>query len=84
MSSNSVCNHTRDKQIITYYHWHDYRSNWTPLSPINITYEYGAPFGDPSGRRSSAIMMFLIDVVLGCRGYVRVHVFLWGDLDADQ
>ena len=47
MSSNSVCNHTRDKQIglplrgrpillsLTEY---DYRPNWTPLSPITITY----------------------------------------------
>ena len=42
MPSNSVCNHTHDKQIglplpgrpILLY---DYRLNWTPLSPITIT-----------------------------------------------
>ena len=50
VSSNSVCNHTRDKQIglplrgrpillVSY----DYRPNWTPLSPITITYRlYGS------------------------------------------
>ena len=40
MSSNSVCNHTRDKQIglplRVCYHSYDYRPNWTPLSPITI------------------------------------------------
>ena len=39
MSSNSVCNHTRDKQIGLprfCYHSYDYRPNWTPLSPIII------------------------------------------------
>ena len=46
MSSNSVCNHTRDKQIglplrgrPILYHSYDYRPNWTPLSPITITNE---------------------------------------------
>ena len=39
MESNSVCNHTRDKQIGFCYHsyMYDYRPNWTPLSPITIT-----------------------------------------------
>ena len=38
MSSNLVCNHTRDKQIVRFcYHSYDYRPNWTPLSPIIIT-----------------------------------------------
>ena len=44
MSSNSVCNHTRDKQIglplrgrPICYHSYDYRLNWPPLSPITIT-----------------------------------------------
>ena len=44
MSSNSVCNHTRDKQIglplrgrPILYHSYDYRPNWTPLNPITIT-----------------------------------------------
>ena len=39
MSSNSACNHTRDKQRFCY-HSYDYRLNWTPLSPITITYYY--------------------------------------------
>ena len=49
MSSNSVCNHTRDKQIGLplrgRYHSYDYRPNWTPLSPITITNQIhpGAP-----------------------------------------
>ena len=47
MSSNSICNHTRDKQNISdsrcvvvpfCYHLYDYKPNWTPLSPITITY----------------------------------------------
>ena len=43
MSSNSVCNHTRNKQIESpaarfCYYEYDYRPNWTPLSPITITY----------------------------------------------
>ena len=42
MTSNSICNHTRDKQICAVvrfcYHSYDYRPNWTPLSPITITY----------------------------------------------
>ena len=37
---NSVCNHTRDKQIGLplrgLNHLYDYRPNWTPLSPITI------------------------------------------------
>ena len=45
MSSNSVCNHTLDKQIggsrcavVRFcYHSYDYRLNWTPLNPITIT-----------------------------------------------
>ena len=37
MSSNSVCNQTRD------YHSYDYRPNWTPLSPIIITYRILKP-----------------------------------------
>ena len=43
MSSNSVCNYTRDKQIglslcgRPIFHSYDYRLNWTPLSPITIT-----------------------------------------------
>ena len=44
MSSNTVGNHTRDKQIglplrgrPTLYHLYDYRPNWTPPSPITIT-----------------------------------------------
>ena len=45
MSSNSVCNHTRDRNksdsrcavVRFYYHTYDYRPNWTPLSPITIT-----------------------------------------------
>ena len=44
MSSNSVCNHTRDKQIglVRFcYHSYDYRPNWTPLSPITITNQIG-------------------------------------------
>ena len=37
MSSNSVCNHTR--AVVRFcYHLYDYRPNWTPLSPITITY----------------------------------------------
>ena len=48
MSFNSVCNHTRAKQIrlplrgrqilLPLY---DYRLNWTPLGPITITNTYG-------------------------------------------
>ena len=46
MSSNSVCNHTRDETNRTpatrssdfVNHWYDYRPNWTPLSPVTITY----------------------------------------------
>ena len=45
MSSNSVCNHTRDKHksesrctVVRFcYHSYHYRPNWTPLSPITIT-----------------------------------------------
>ena len=45
MSSNSVCNHTRDYTNRTpatrssdfVNHSYDYRPNWTPLSPITIT-----------------------------------------------
>ena len=43
MSSFSVCNHSRDKQIELpqrgrfCYHLCDNRPNWTPLSPIAIT-----------------------------------------------
>ena len=44
MSSNSVCNHTRDEKNRTpatrssdfVNHSYDYRPNWTPLSPITI------------------------------------------------
>ena len=44
MSSNSVCNQTRDKQIGLPLHHRPMLSlawsqtNWTPLSPITITY----------------------------------------------
>ena len=46
MLSNSVCNHTRDKTNRTpamrlsdfVNHSYDYRPNWTPLSPVTITY----------------------------------------------
>ena len=34
MSSDSVCNHTF---YFVNNHSHDYRPNWTPLSPITIT-----------------------------------------------
>ena len=46
MSSNSVCNHALGQQITLpgtsrssdfVNHSYDYRQNWTPLSPINIT-----------------------------------------------
>ena len=45
MSSNSVCNHTRDQTNQTpatrssdfVNHSYDYRPNWTPLSPVTIT-----------------------------------------------
>ena len=48
MSSNSVCNHTRDYTNRTpptrlsnfVNHAYDYRPNWTPLSPVTITYYY--------------------------------------------
>ena len=46
-SSNSVCNHTRDKQIglllrgrPILLHSYDNRPNWTPLSPVTITYTH--------------------------------------------
>ena len=60
MSSNSVCSHSRDKEIepplrgrptlfivyIDIYHSYDYRPNWTPLCPITITNrELNIPFG---------------------------------------
>ena len=45
MLSNLVCNHTHDKQIglplcgrLILLSSYDYRPNWTPLSPITITY----------------------------------------------
>ena len=44
MSSNSICNHTRDEQfgprcvaVRFCYHSYDYRPNWTPLSPTTIS-----------------------------------------------
>ena len=45
MSSNSVCNHTRDETNRTpatrssnfVNHSYDYKPNWTPLSPVTIT-----------------------------------------------
>ena len=45
MSSNSVCNHTRDwtnrtpatRSFDFVNHSYDYRPNWTPLSPVTIT-----------------------------------------------
>ena len=46
MSSNSVCNHTRDQTTPAtrssdfVNHSYDYRPNWTPLSPITIIYYY--------------------------------------------
>ena len=46
MSSNSVCNHTRDKQIglplrgrHSVNHSYDYRANWKPVSPVTINYD---------------------------------------------
>ena len=45
VSSNSVCNHTRDKQIglllrgrpiLVINHSYGYRPKWTPLSPMTI------------------------------------------------
>ncbi len=46
MSSNSVSNHTRNKQIGLHYkvvrfrcHSYDSWPNWTPVSPIATTYE---------------------------------------------
>ena len=57
MSSNSVCNHTRDKQIglplrgcPICYHSYDYRLNWTPLSPITITKRADSRFGSKEKR----------------------------------
>ena len=46
MSSNSVCNHTRDKKksdsrcavVRFWYHLYDYRPNWIPLSRVTIAY----------------------------------------------
>ena len=46
VSSNSVCNHTRDYTNRTpatrssdfVNHSYDYRPNWTSLSPVTITY----------------------------------------------
>ena len=44
MSSNSVCNHTRDKQIglqsLRGYHSYDYRPNWTPLGPMLYLFHF--------------------------------------------
>ena len=39
MSSNSVCNHTSDeKNRPPVKRLYDYRTNWTPLSPVTIIY----------------------------------------------
>ena len=39
VSSDSVCNHTRNKQMDDFsYHSCDFRPSWTSLSPITITY----------------------------------------------
>ena len=49
MSSNSVCHHTRDKQILSVrfcLYEYDYRPNWTPLSPITITYNTEAEISE--------------------------------------
>jgi len=54
---------------------HDKISSWVPFS---FLYEYGAPLGGPSGRRSSAIKLFLdmvqsssTDVTRALRGRFR-------------
>ena len=42
VSSNSVCNHTRDPATPSpdyVNHLYDYRPNWTPLSPVTIINE---------------------------------------------
>ena len=56
VSSNSICNHTRDSQIG--YHSYNYRPNWTQLSPITITYRR-------DGRVSNfSIQSLLLSMVL--------------------
>ena len=64
VSSNSVCNHTRDSTNRTpatrssdfVNHSYDYRPNWAPLSPVTITNSVFTVINSPSIYKSCFVI----------------------------
>ena len=56
---------------------HKKRVAWVPISMHtcgSFFYNYGAPLGGPSGRRSSAIIKQLLDSVFVISGIIKISV----------
>ena len=70
MSSNSICNHTRDERNRTLATWssefvnhsYGYRPNWSPLSPISVINRARSADYSLEGRRLQDILILMYKV----------------------